>query len=96
MDEIGFPKNLPDEFKAYFAAAHNEIIYLKEKINTLTRMYFGQKSERHAKEELILPQGSLFNEPEQIISEQNQNDNLTENNSSIDPSIWDVIVYKNW
>ena len=61
MDEIGFPKNLPDEFKAYFAAAHNEIIYLKEKINTLTRMYFGQKSERHAKEELILPQGSLFN-----------------------------------
>ena len=75
MDEIGFPKNLPNEFKPYFAAAHNEIVYLKEKINALNRINLAQRSERYIPEELILPQGSLFNEPEQIVHDDCKADN---------------------
>ena len=43
--------------------------YLEEKINALNRIIFAQKSERYITEELIQPNGTLFNEPEKIIAE---------------------------
>lgn len=71
MNEIGFPKNLPDEFKTHFVSAYNEILRLKEEVNSLRRIVFAQRSERYIKEEFILPENSLFNEPEQILLEKN-------------------------
>ena len=43
MDEIGFPKNLPEEFRNDFACAFNEIIRLREENNSLKRIFFAQK-----------------------------------------------------
>ena len=60
MTEIGFPKNLPEEFKIDFAGAFNEIIRLKEEVNSLRRIIFSQKSERYASiPDYIVPVNSL-------------------------------------
>ena len=69
MNEIGFPKNLPEEFKTDFALAFNEINRLREENNSLKRTIYSQKSERYAIQDYILPMNSLFDEVEQIISE---------------------------
>lgn len=82
MDEIGFPQNLPNEFKAHFVAAFNEINRLKEEVNSLKRIMFGQKSERYISEELISPNGTLFNEPEKIIAEESIEKDSTNNKSA--------------
>ena len=69
MDEIGFPKNLPEEFRNDFALAFNEIIRLREENNSLKRIFFAQRSERYVTQNLLIPKDSLFNEPEKIILE---------------------------
>ena len=69
MFEIDFPKNLPDEFRADFASAFNEIIYLREKLDSVQRKLFAQRTERFIKQDFIEPKNSLFNEPEQILAE---------------------------
>jgi transposase len=72
MDEIGFPKNLPNEFKSRFVAYHNENVRLKEEVNSLRRMMFGRKSEKYYTEDIIDPKGTLFNETETIIEEKQE------------------------
>lgn len=67
MDEIGFPKNLPDEFKTYFVSAFNEINRLKEENSFLKRIAFSQRSEKFIKYDFISPEGTLFNEAEDIL-----------------------------
>ncbi|KAB8028146.1 hypothetical protein [Fluviispira multicolorata] len=67
MNEIGFPKNLPDEFKTYFISAFNEINRLKEENSFLKRIAFSQRSEKFVKYDFISPEGTLFNEAEDIL-----------------------------
>lgn len=71
MDEIGFPKNLPDEFKTYFVSAFNEINRLKEEVSALKRIAFSQRSEKFIKYDFISPEGTLFNEAEDILYTEN-------------------------
>ena len=71
MDEIGFPKNLPDEFKSYFVSAFNEINRLKEENSFLKRIAFSQRSEKFIKYDFISPEGTLFNEAENILQIEN-------------------------
>ncbi|WP_338635670.1 hypothetical protein [Spirobacillus cienkowskii] len=82
MEKIGFPKNLPDEFKSYFVAAFNEINRLKEVVNTLSRIAFSQRSEKYVKYEFMSPEGTLFNEAENLLK---HDQNLTLGNETAAP-----------
>ena len=55
MDIIGFPEDLPEKFKPYFASAYNEIIRLKEENNSLKRREFSHRSERYDIPEPLFP-----------------------------------------
>ena len=65
------PKNLPDEFKTYFVSAFNEINRLKEEVSALKRIAFSQRSEKFIKYDFISPEGTLFNEAEDILYTEN-------------------------
>ena len=83
MNDIGFPKNLPQEFRTDFACAFNEIIRLREENNSLKRIIFSQKSERYSIQEYFEPLNTLFDEPEQIMSEQKEKtENISEKSES--------------
>jgi hypothetical protein len=71
MNEIVFPEDLLEKFKPQFASAFNEILFLREQVNSLKKMVFAQKLERFVGAELILPNVTLFNDPEQLVSEEN-------------------------
>jgi len=77
MNEIGFPKNLPDEFRTYFISAFNEINRLKEEVCALKRIAFSQRSEKFLKYDFISPEGTLFNEAEDILNNESHS-NVTD------------------
>ena len=77
MNEIGFPKNLPDEFRTYFISAFNEINRLKEENSFLKRIAFSQRSEKFLKYDFISPEGTLFNEAEDILNNESHS-NVTD------------------
>ena len=83
MDEIGFPKNFPDEFTICFVAAFNEINRLKEENNFLKRIAFSQRSEKYVKYEFMSPEGTLFNEAENLL---NHEQNLILGNETTTPA----------
>lgn len=81
-DIIGFPKNLPHEFRTHFAMMHNKIVELQEEVNYLRRMRFGRQSEKYIKEEAISLFGTLFDEAENLLQNTDdlfQNENLQSN-----------------
>ena len=73
MNEIEFLEDIPEKSRTKVACLYNENIFLREQVKSLQRLVFAQKSERFVGAELILPKESLFNEPEQLISEENKN-----------------------
>lgn len=70
MDDIGFPKNMPNEHMSFVYAAFNEIKRLKDEVNYYRRKLYGSKAERYICEKIEIPQNSLFDEPENIIASQ--------------------------
>lgn len=92
MNDIGFPSNLPAEFRLRFMQYHNAVVRLnaenyrlKEQLNSLKRLEFGSRSEKFKMEDLIEPQNSLFNEPEAIV-ETAPAQILNEEQNKTDPS----------
>ena len=59
-------KNIPTEYQSLFAALNNRVVTLTEEVNMLRRKHFGVSSERIAKCKFLHPEGTLFNEVEDL------------------------------
>lgn len=65
MLENTYLENIPESHRAFVASMHNVIVTQQEEINRLRRALYGAKSEKHKSIlELLVPQGTLFNEAE--------------------------------
>ena len=69
MDKETLLSKIPENLHHVFAQMHNQIVLLQEENNRLRRALYAAKSEKHIKGVLILPEGTLFNELEDLNAE---------------------------